>query len=434
MAESAIVDEFEVSEVTPAPGPFNINRKGSSPMGRKQAHKRRQSNSNVDAIHDLVPASEISPAQMYLTESGHLYHAGKLVIVLVGVPERGKTSHAVSITRYLRWLGVKAHAFHRDDYIKEGKEEECLQDLVIFLKRGGGQVAIYDSENYKREERKRLRMKLLTEHNIDRVLFVECTADGDETHEEYEQMGTEREADLSFIKLINNERFLLNHAPSGYLQNRIAFFLLNNSLHSGTVYFARAGLSNQDCDIHYKSDDPLSAEGHKYAFLLQSEVEKRLAAQGKKISDLVVWTSKRLRTVETAEYFQKAGHTVTQRTQLTQLNPGDTDGLTALEIKAKFPEEYAKHVDNPYHHRYSRSESYHDLAVRMEPLIMEIERSKEDLLIIAHESVLRVLYGYLMACSVMDIPDLQFPKEEIVEIIPKAYFNVANRIVIGRDI
>jgi 6-phosphofructo-2-kinase/fructose-2,6-biphosphatase 4 len=93
-------------------------------------------------------------------------------------------------------------------------------------------------------------------------------------------------------------------------------------------------------------------------------------------------------------------------------------------------------------------QSYHDLAVRMEPIILELEREENDLLIIAHESVLRVLYGYLMACNAADIPRLQFPRDEIIEvstplstrqgrtmptvdqIIPSSYNNVAKRIKI----
>lgn len=61
-------------------------------------------------------------------------------------------------------------------------------------------------------------------------------------------------------------------------------------------------------------------------------------------------------------------------------------------------------------------QSYHDLAVRMEPIILELEREENDLLIIAHESVLRVLYGYLMACNAADIPKLEFPRDEIIEV------------------
>jgi len=54
--------------------------------------------------------------------------------------------------------------------------------------------------------------------------------------------------------------------------------------------------------------------------------------------------------------------------------------------------------------------------VRLEPIILELERERNDLLIIAHESVLRVLYGYLMACDAMDIPKLKFPRNEIIEV------------------
>ena len=61
-------------------------------------------------------------------------------------------------------------------------------------------------------------------------------------------------------------------------------------------------------------------------------------------------------------------------------------------------------------------------------MILELEHEQDDLLIIAHESVLRVLYGYLMACSATDIPFLEFPRNEIIEIIPAGYNNSAKRI------
>lgn len=75
------------------------------------------------------------------------------------------------------------------------------------------------------------------------------------------------------------------------------------------------------------------------------------------------------------------------------------------------------------------------MAVRLEPIILELEREQSDLLIIAHESVLRVLYAYLMHCSTMEIPLLRFPRDEIIEIIPAAYQNEAKRIHIpGLDL
>lgn len=53
---------------------------------------RRKSSTFVDAIHDLPEKGEIAPAQLYSTESGRLFHSGRIVIITVGLPARGKTS------------------------------------------------------------------------------------------------------------------------------------------------------------------------------------------------------------------------------------------------------------------------------------------------------------------------------------------------------
>lgn len=53
---------------------------------------RRKSSTFVDAIHDLPDKPEIAPAQLYSTESGRLFHSGRIVIITVGLPARGKTS------------------------------------------------------------------------------------------------------------------------------------------------------------------------------------------------------------------------------------------------------------------------------------------------------------------------------------------------------
>jgi broad specificity phosphatase PhoE len=67
--------------------------------------------------------------------------------------------------------------------------------------------------------------------------------------------------------------------------------------------------------------------------------------------------------------------------------------------------------------------------VRLEPIILELEREHNDLLIVAHESVLRVLYGYLMACNAADIPKLEFPRNEIIEVASPVPFSPSTNIV-----
>lgn len=54
--------------------------------------KRRQSNPNIDAIHEAPVFDGMAPAQLYCTESGRLFHSGKIALVTVGLPARGKTS------------------------------------------------------------------------------------------------------------------------------------------------------------------------------------------------------------------------------------------------------------------------------------------------------------------------------------------------------
>ena len=53
---------------------------------------RRRSSTFIDGIHDVEQdKSQMAPAQLYSTESGRLFHSGRIAIVLVGLPARGKT-------------------------------------------------------------------------------------------------------------------------------------------------------------------------------------------------------------------------------------------------------------------------------------------------------------------------------------------------------
>lgn len=55
-------------------------------------------------------------APLYTTASGLLWHAGKILILTVGLPARGKTHISRALERYLRWMGVKTEVVSLGDY------------------------------------------------------------------------------------------------------------------------------------------------------------------------------------------------------------------------------------------------------------------------------------------------------------------------------
>lgn len=161
-----------------------------------------------------------SGGKLYTTESGQLFHAGKIAICLVGLPARGKTHLSVSLCRYLTWLGLTCKAFHLGDYrrkrlqgadmpddyfffhssewtylsylrcsnssrdvsddtrvLRDQVAGDCMRDILEFMSRKGenGQIVIYDAVNASISVRSRLHQEF-SQAGI-QTIFVEsvCT-------------------------------------------------------------------------------------------------------------------------------------------------------------------------------------------------------------------------------------------------------------------
>lgn len=362
----------------------------------------------------------MAPAQLYSTESGRLFHSGRIVIATVGLPARGKTHTSVALARYLRWLGVKTRIFHLGDYRRAtmgpGKEvpddyffinaspssvllrqkilRKCREDIYNFLEHENGQIAIYDAVNPSAAGRISL-AKEFSKHNV-QTLFIESHCTDEKIIEEnvrsvkisspdyqgwsdrdavkdylarinariphFESM---EEAELHYVKMINaGERVVVNNCAFNYLSQRIVFYLLNLHTKHRTVYFARAGTTADEDS--YKADASLSDEGVSYskkmsdALIEHREQERRqLIERGASdfpLKPLTIWTSTRRRTVETSHYLEGLGYRVKQRPQMSQLNPGVCEKMSEKKIREQYPEEVRKHELDPYHHRYPRAE------------------------------------------------------------------------------
>lgn len=68
--------------------------------------------------------------------------------------------------------------------------------------------------------------------------------------------------------------------------------------------------------------------------------------------------------------------------------------------------------------RYPSGESYMDLIQRLEPVIIEMERERESVLIVGHQAVLRVILGYFMRVPLEVIPSLELPLHTLMELTP----------------
>ena len=69
-------------------------------------------------------------------------------------------------------------------------------------------------------------------------------------------------------------------------------------------------------------------------------------------------------------------------------------GLTYEEVAARFPSEYKARQADKLGYRYpGGGESYIDIIERVKPLLLELERIRDSVVIVAHQAVLRTLLG-----------------------------------------
>lgn len=407
------------------------------------------------------------------------YSSYKLVVAMVGLPARGKSYLSNKLQKYLRWLEYSVKVFNvgqlrrakaRQAYLKtgqkskhdasffdnsnasaakdrEGLAEECLENLITWLKEGGGNVGIHDATNSNIARRKKLSDRIAREPGL-KIIFLEsiCTdpeviakniavkvSSGDpdydgmdpaaaerdfrariKTYEEnYQELGsTKQEEKLSYCKIIDVGKQVIINKIDGYLESRVAFFLMNLHLTPRAIFLTRHGESEYNVSGKIGGDAELSLQGKKYAAALPSLIKDNIGD-----IPLTVWTSTLRRTIETASGLPYPKLTWKS---LDELDAGVCDGLTYEEIEAAYPEDYEARDNDKYNYRYQGGESYRDVVVRLEPVIMELER-QENILLVCHQAVLRCLYAYLNGLSQDELPYIKIPLHTVIKLVPKAF-------------
>lgn len=404
----------------------------------------------------------------------------RICVIMVGLPARGKSLIAQKIVRYLSWLLIKAKCFNVGFYrrllagtasvdasffspdnesglrVRQKAVDLAISDMMQWFAEENGVVGIIDATNLTRERRSTL-LRLCRENLIEPI-FLESWCDDQELilqniadvktslpdyqnvpldaatkdflgrisqyERTYETMDVAHDKELTFIKLVNVSSQIIVNRIESYLELRIVYYVMNLHIKPRSIWLLRHGELQYNLTGQIGGDSNLSERGWRYAKKLPELVLKLLGEEHKH-TNLTVWTSTLSRTQQTASFLPYKKKL--EWKALDELDAGECDGMTYEEIEQDFPEDFKARDDNKYEYRYRGGESYRDIVIRLEPIIMELER-QENILIITHQAVLRCLYAYFMNVPQEESPWMLIPLHTLIKLEPRAYLTIVLKI------
>jgi broad specificity phosphatase PhoE len=360
--------------------------------------------------------------------------------------------------------------------IRDECNELALADLKDFLDKHPNGVAILDSTNSTCVRRKRVNDDIMStgatllwiEVSSDNVTFLnqqvreaaETSPDYKDVESEaakedyrrrlsmysadYEPLGSVEEYDherrWSYFKCDHSKHHFTSHRIRGHLPLKVAHFIMNLRNSSHAFFLSRHGQSEYNAIGRIGGDSGISELGLAYARNLADFVETTITRDpdtGQEVAGRL-WTSSMRRTKETAQFIRQKDMKIgddedpsieyewiqmrpREWHHLDELFAGSCDGMTYQEIEKKYPEEFALRSKDKLAYRYPRGESYLDVIARLEPIILEMERHREPLLIVAHQAVLRIVYAFYTGISRAEAPYVSIPLNTVVEMQPHAF-------------
>lgn len=473
----------------------------------------------------------------------------KLVIVMVGLPARGKSYITNKLTRYLNWLqhdcrvfnvgntrrldtennngpedrplpdtntpnnemenseekstaspsNHNADFFSPDNYtytaLREKWAMDTLDQLLDYVIDGSGSVGIFDATNSTKNRRLRVLKRIQERTNGElKVLFLESICNDPaiiqsniklklsgpdykkmdpevaledfvarlQNYEKaYETIDEQEEKvpGFQYVKMIDTGKKVVSYNVQGFLASQTIYFLLNFNLCERQIWITRHGESTDNLSGKIGGDAHLTKRGTKFSkalskfmnFQRQEFRKKQLEAFSTRLElkynellkkgsnaneddndpeteiptepNFYVWTSMLSRAVESGQYFDDSLYSIKEMRMLNELGGGKFEGLTYEEIQNRYPKEFQSRIQNKLTYRYPGvgGESYLDVLTRLRPLIAEIERTVDHLLIISHRVVLRILLAYFLNLDRSSIGELDVPLHTLYCLELRAY-------------
>lgn len=385
----------------------------------------------------------------------------KLIIILVGLPARGKSYTSNHINRFLNWCDLKCKVFNSGNYRRDilggfqdstffdfskeenfNKKEEisktCFNDLINWLEKDGD-IAIFDATNSTKERRKYL---IDNNKNIN-TIFIELITDDQDIITKnlylkrlspdyfnkdkdfalndfkkrqnfymkiYESINDDE--NLKYIKIINFTQKLIINNIYGINETLILSYLMNLRLNKHPIYLSRHGESINNINNIIGGDCDLSEKGFHYSIKLSEYIQAEIN------DDFILFTSCLKRTNQTASKISNNNRIKTRL--LNEIHAGICENMTMDEIKENYPNIIKSREKNKLKYRYPEGESYLDLIERLKYFIIQLGSYNKPIVIIAHNAILKVLLGYFQGNNIKDIPHIQIKLHEIIKLTPNS--------------
>jgi len=350
----------------------------------------------------------------------------------------------------------------------------ALADALKFLD-DGGKFAIFDATN-STVARRRSIAEQVKSHGLYSLIWVEAVCDDEEVVKfnmltkvkyspDFKDMSDEQAmADLSariqkydeiyetiqdsegaFIKLFNlSSKVMANHCY-GRVAKSILPFLMAIHIGCRPIWLARAGAGSSKGQNGSDRDSTLSSEGEEFAKLLAEFVQQRSRrywdSSGNPQEQTKVFTSTMPRAVASA------CHTKVQPDKRSALNPIDKGVLGAgwwdvecpddlppwQEVEKRHPEFMIQWYENPLMCHFPGGESYLDVIMRLESVLIDVEMCTSPVLIVSHITVLQLLLAYFKGVPVEEAWKMSLPKGKVVEVNPTSggSFSCEEHLLLG---
>jgi len=174
------------------------------------------------------------------------------------------------------------------------------------------------------------------------------------------------------------------------------------------IYIARHGETtwNAAGRIQGRSDPDLSEKGYAQSRMLLERLKERPVS--------AIYTSTLKRAIVTAQPIAGfLGLPIQKRHELDEIALGIFEGVKFAEIEGYLRQEWGRFKENRLTYHIPGAENYTDVAARVRPLKERIlrEHHGQEVLIVAHRGVNRMLVGLLLENSLEDALNIEQTNE-----------------------